>query len=117
MFVDGMNPEDFLFSFGIDISRPRVRDAVAFDIIKLDDGSVSNFKDYTFMEHVTYSPLEYERMLLNRNYRVNLTNLEDEWVKITYTEEGSGWTTKRKRTVERIWQGLRLSDHVLGYFG
>ena len=116
MFHDGMNPDDFMFSFGIDLNKPRVRDAVALDIIKLDDDSVSNSRDYTFMEHVTYSPLEYERMVLNRNYRVNLVNFEDEWVKITYTGEGNEWITKRKRTVDRVWQGLRLSDHVLGYF-
>lgn len=117
MFADGMNPEEFLFSMGIDFSRPRVRDAVAFDIVKLDDDTVSNWKEYTFMEHVTYSPLEYERMVLNRNYRVNLYSLEDEWVKITYMDDDSGMITKRKRTVEKVSQGLRLSDHVLGYFG
>lgn len=79
------NPKDFLARFGIDFEHPTVRDAVALDLVKLDDstvgsiGSVSNDKDYTYPEHVWFSPLEYERYLLNKNFRIHLVNLETEW--------------------------------------
>lgn len=84
--------------------------------MKLDDDSVSNSSDYTYMEHLTYSPLEYERMLLNRNYRVNLVNMEPEWSRITYTGESGLQSIKMKRSLERPYQGFRLSETILSYF-
>ena len=71
-------PNGFLQKF-MNPDNPTVRDAVALDLVRLDDGSTSNDSPYTYREHVRYSHLEYERMLLHRNYRINLVNLEDEW--------------------------------------
>lgn len=84
MFYKQTTPEGFLSRYGIDFNNPTVRDAVAFDLVKLDDGSVSNDNLYTFDEKTTMSPMELERCLLNKNYRINLVNLEDEWSEITY---------------------------------
>lgn len=84
MFVDGVTPSGFLARYGIDLAHPTVRDAVAFDLVKLDDPSVSNDYVYTNEEHIGYSTAEYERMLLNRNFRINLVNLDKEWNNITY---------------------------------
>jgi len=84
MFYKQTTPEGFLSKYGIDFNNPTVRDAVAFDLVKLDDGSVSNDSLYTFDEKTTMSPMELERCLLNKNYRINLVNLEDEWSEITY---------------------------------
>ena len=72
-------PEEFLQKFGIDLDNPTVRDAVAFDLVKLDDGSVSNDSIYTYDEHKNYSPREYERYLLNKNWRTHLVNLDPDW--------------------------------------
>lgn len=69
---------------GISYSNPTVRDAVAFDMVKLDDDSVSNDSKYTYPEHLEYSTLEYERFLLNKNYRINLVNLDPEFSKIRF---------------------------------
>ena len=52
-------PKKFLANFGIDVFHPTVRDAVAFDMVKLDDDSVSNDTEYTYPEHKAYSPAEY----------------------------------------------------------
>ena len=51
---------------------------MAFDLVKLEDGSVSNDSTCTANKHVRYSPMEYERYLLNRNYRINLIYLESQ---------------------------------------
>ena len=115
MFHAGATPGEVLSTFGIDIKHPTVRDAVALDLVKLDDGSVSCDPEYTFTEHVKYSPHEYERFLLNKNYRVNLGGSEPEWTAIKYGSSDDG--TKVKRTVERMYQGARFSETVLGFFG
>ena len=117
MYHDGTVPQDCLSKLGIDLEHPTVRDAVAFDLVKLDDGSVSNDSDYTFPEHVNYSPMEYERYLLNKNWRVHLAHLESEWSQITYAnDEDLGDNVKIQRTVEKVWQGLMFSNTLLGYF-
>lgn len=118
MFHKKMTPETMLSRFGIDIDQPTVRDAVAFDLVKLDDDSVSNDSEYTYAEHVGYSSLEYERYLLNRNFRINLVNLNPEWSNIKYRSDGEDDSRPRKRvrTVERVYQGARLSSSLLGYF-
>lgn len=113
MFYGKMTPEKLLSRFDIDIDNPTVRDAVAFDLVKLDDGSVSNDTTYTYPEHINYSSLEYERLLLHRNFRVNLVNLDPEWSNIKYRNKEE---RKRLRTVERVYQGARLSKSLLGYF-
>lgn len=115
----GLTPNAFLNQFGIDFDNPTVRDAVAFDLVKLDDDSVSNDRVYTFDEHVGYSPMEYERYLLHRNYRINLVNLDPDWSNITYAKketqvDGEVMPTKR-RTVDRVYQGAKLSKTLLEY--
>lgn len=74
--------DKFLNRYGIDYKHPTVRDAVAFDLIKLEDGSVSNDRDYQYSEHIGYSESEYERFLLNKNFRINLINLDTDWSSI-----------------------------------
>ena len=94
-----------------------MRDAVAFDLVKLDDYSVSNDSTYTYEEHVGYSPSEYERYLLHKNFRVNLVNLAKDWSDITYdNESGQETAPKRKRTEDKVFQGARISDALLDYF-
>jgi hypothetical protein len=83
----GNTPQTFLSRLGIEYDNPKVRDAVAFDLVKLDDESVSNDSTYTYGEHVGYSPMEYERYLLHKNFRINLVNLDPDWSKITYVKE------------------------------
>lgn len=87
MFYGKQAPSEFLEQFGIDFEHPTVRDAVAFDLVKLDDESVSNDSTYTYGEHVGYSPMEYERYLLHKNFRINLVNLDPDWSSITYVKE------------------------------
>ena len=58
--------------------------------MKLDNDSVSNDNIYTYEEHKNYSPMEYERYLLNRNFRINLVNLDPDWSNISYGENGQG---------------------------
>ena len=70
--------------------------------MKLDDDSVSNDSIYTYEEHKNYSPMEYERYLLNRNYRINLVNLAPDWSNISYGKNGKDGT-KRRRTVEKVY--------------
>lgn len=48
MFWNNGTPETHLSKFGIDFNHPTVRDAVAFDLVKLDDESVSNDSTYVF---------------------------------------------------------------------
>jgi hypothetical protein len=113
MFYKGMTPSKFLQRYGIDIKNPTVRDAVVFDLVKLDEDSVSNDTEYTFEEHVEYSTREYDRYLLNKNYRVNLVNLEKEWSSIHYKVSDS---TQLKRTVDRVYQGIKMSENFLRFF-
>jgi hypothetical protein len=134
----GSTPKEFLKQFEIDYDKPTVRDAVAFDLVKLDDddyGSVSNDNVYTYGERKNYSPMEYERYLLNRNFRINLVNLDPDWSNITYeddktpssqpsedievasSDEGDSLEiAKRRRTVDKVFQGIRISKALLGYF-
>ena len=84
MHYRGIDPKRFLDKFGINYDEPTVRDAIAFDMVKFDEDSVSNSDEYTYMEHIGYSAREYRRFLLNKNFRVNLVHLEPEWNKITY---------------------------------
>ena len=94
-----------------------MRDAVAFDLVKLDDDSVSNDSTYTYGEHVNYSPMEYERYLLHKNFRINLVNLARDWSEITYgNESGQETAPKKKRTEDKVFQGARLSETLLGHF-
>lgn len=79
---NGMTPKEFLSKYGIDYGNLTVRDAVALDVVKLDDKSVSNDSEYTFNDHIRYSQEEYERFLLNKNFRINLVNVEPEWTNV-----------------------------------
>ena len=116
----------FFEQFGINFEYPTVRDAVAFDLVKLDDDSVSNDRVYTFEEHKEYSPREYERYLLHKNVRINLVNLDPDWSNITYAnKEVNGYdpvldadyiVIPRRRTVDKVFQGPRLSSTLLDYF-
>jgi hypothetical protein len=122
----GQTPKAFLKQFEIDYDKPTVRDAVAFDLVKLDDDSVSNDNIYTYEERKNYSPMEYERYLLNRNFRINLVNLDPDWSNITYVnKEVNGYdpvldaeytVIPRRRTVDKVFQGPRLSKTLLEYF-
>ena len=85
MHYKGADPKVFLAKFGIDYDEPTCRAAVAFDLMKRADGSVSNDSTFTWEERKFCSPMEYERQLLNRNYRINLVNLEPEWSVINYS--------------------------------
>ena len=106
---------EFFAKYGINYDRPTVRDAVSFDLVKLDDDSVSNDNIYTYEERKNYSPMEYERYLLNRNFRINLVNLDYDWSNISYGEDGKDGTQKR-RTVDKVYQGPRISKTLLDYF-
>ena len=55
MYYKGSTPKGFLDRFGIKFEHPTVRDAVAFDLVKLDDDSVSNDSVYTYPERIGYS--------------------------------------------------------------
>lgn len=122
----GQTPKAFLKQFEIDYDKPTVRDAVAFDLVKLDDDSVSNDRVYTFEERKNYSPMEYERYLLHKNFRINLVNLDPDWSNITYAnKEVNGYdpvldadyiVIPRRRTVDKVFQGPRLSSALLDYF-
>ena len=108
MYYKGATPQEFLFSrFGINYDVPTVRAAVAFDLVKLDDsdensiGSVSNDTVYTYPEHINYSPAEYDRFLLNKNFRINLVNLEHEWTKKKFNKADG--RTSVIRTVDRVY--------------
>lgn len=111
MFYKGNTPRKFLSRLGIDIDNPTVRDAVAFDLVKLDDGSVSNDSEYTYREHVRWSPSEYDRFLLHKNYRINLVNLEPEWCKLKPRKKQQSDSTDEhgedkidiERSVNRVW--------------
>lgn len=109
------SPSDVFAQFGIDYGNPTVRDAVAFDLVKLDDDSVSNDRVYTYEERKDYSPMEYERYLLNKNFRINLVNLEPDWSNISYKDD-EGNEPKKKRTVDKVFQGIRISKTLLEYF-
>ena len=120
MFYKNGDPRKFLNRFGIDFDNPTVRDAVAFDLVKLDDDSVSNDWEYTYWEHVGWSPREYERFLLNKNFRINLVNLDPEWSRVVprgTPEEERGEKAVVKRTVERMYQGVQMSKTMLDFFG
>lgn len=119
MFYDGNTPEKFLSEFGIDIDKPKFRDAVAFDLVKLDDsdsediGGMSNDWDCEYQKHLGYSPMEYERMILHRNYRTNMVHSEPEFTMIQYEGEEE---PKARETMDFMYQGVRLSDVFLTYF-
>jgi hypothetical protein len=83
--------------------------------VKLDDDSVSNDNIYTYEERKDYSPMEYERYLLNKNFRINLVNLDPDWSDISYGENGKDGTQKR-RTEDKVYQGPRISNTLLEYF-
>ena len=117
MYYKGMTPSNYLSRFGINFNQPTVRDAVAFDLVKLDDGSVSNDTKYTFNEHVGYSAHEYDRMVLNRNFRIHLSNDAPEWSEIEYGGSDDETSTKKvKRTIERMYQGVWLSETLMQFF-
>lgn len=108
----------FLLRYDVDFDKPTVRDAVAFDLVKLDDDSVSNDTEYTFDEHVGYSQHEYDRLVLGRNFRIHLSNDAPEWREIEYLKgkEDSRENRKTKRTIDRMYQGARMSSTVLKFF-
>ena len=117
LFYGGRDPERyFMDRFHISLSKPTIRDAVALDLVKLDDDYASNDYVYTSSEHVDYSVYEYERFLLHRNFRVNLVNLEPEWSDIRHRNDEEGKERKHVRTVDRVYQGVRLSKTLMGYF-
>ena len=75
--------------------NPTFRDAVAVDLVKLvedpnDDvlNDIANDNVYLANEHVNWSPMEYERWFLHRNYRINLVNLTPDWSEISYAANG-----------------------------
>ena len=107
--------DGFFARYGINYNNPTVRDAVAFDLVKLDDDSVSNDNTYTYDERKNYSPMEYERYLLNKNFRINLVNLDPDRSIITYGEDGRGGV-KEKPTVDKVYLGPRISKTLLDYF-
>lgn len=90
-----------------------MRDAIAVDLVKLDDDSVSNDSIYTAEEHIEWSPMEYERYLLHKNFRIHLVNLEPEWSNLNY-EQSTAPT--EKRTWERMYQGMKISEELARYF-
>lgn len=119
LFYKGRDPEQyFMDRFHISLSNPTIRDAVALDLVKLDDAHSSNDYVYTSAEHVNYSVYEYERFLLHRNFRINLVNLEPEWSDIRHGKEDEEGMDDRKRvrTVDRVYQGVRLSKTLMGWF-
>ena len=83
--------------------------------MKLDDDSVSNDNIYTYEERKNYSPMEYERYLLNKNFRINLVNLDPDWSNISYGDDGQD-DKQRRRTVDKVYQGPRISKTLLEYF-
>lgn len=90
MNYNGKLPSDYLAPYGIAFDHPTFRDAVALDLVKLvDDDSVSNDYIYLADEHRWWSPMEYERWLMHRNYRINLVNIAPDFSDITYTESGT----------------------------
>ena len=86
--------------------------------MKLDDNSVSNDTEYTFDEHVGYSQHEYDRFVLGRNFRIHLSNNAPEWREIEYLKgkDDSRENRKTKRTIDRMYQGARMSSTVLKFF-
>ena len=89
-----------------------MRLGVALDLIKLDDSSVSNDSEYHYGELETMSPHEIDRFILHRNFRINLVNLDYEYTNVKY-KDGD---VKKVRTVDRWYQGARLSDTYLQFF-
>lgn len=116
MHYKGTNPQTVLDRYGIKYNNPTVRDAVALDLVKLDDDSVSNDKDYTYEERTVYSSHEYERFLLNKNFRINLINLDTEWSQLTYRHRNESGVPKDKRTTDRYYQGVKVSETMLRFF-
>lgn len=51
-------------------------------------------------------------MILHRNFRINLVNLDYEYTNVKY-KDGD---VKKVRTVDRWYQGVRLSDTYLQFF-
>ena len=114
MHYNGKEPKDYLDPYGIDFEHPTFRDAVALDLVKLvDDDSVSNDYIYLADEHRWWSPKEYERWLMHRNYRINLVNLAPDFSDITYTKSE---TSDTRRTIDYMFQGVKMSDTLLGFF-
>lgn len=106
-------PRDILSKYGISYDNPTVRDAVALDIIKLDSSSVSNDSIYTYKEHKAYSRHEYERFLLNKNFRPQLANLAPDWSKVIHN---GSVEYQQKRTQDVMYQGVRMSNVLLRFF-
>ena len=107
-----MTPQKFFTRYGEDFSHPTVRLGVALDLIKLDDSSVSNDSEYHYGELETMSPQEIDRVILHRNFRINLVNLDYEYTNVKY-KDGD---VKKVRTVDRWYQGARFSDTYLQFF-
>ena len=57
--------------------------------------------------------MEYERWLMHRNYRINLVNLAPDFSDITYTKSE---TSDTRRTIDYMFQGIKMSDTLLGFF-
>ena len=114
MNYNGKEPKDYLAPYGIDFYNPTFRDAVALDLVKLvDDDSVSNDYIYLANEHRWWSPMEYERWLMHRNYRINLVNLAPDFSNITYTKSE---TSDTRRTIDYMYQGIKMSSTLLSFF-
>ena len=92
-----MTPQKFFTRYGEDFSHPTVRLGVALDLIKLDDSSVSNDSEYHYGELETMSPQEIDRVILHRNFRINLVNLDYEYTNVKY-KDGD---VKKVRNVDR----------------
>lgn len=117
----GTAPERVLGGLGVDFERPTVRDAVALGLVKLDDPSVSNEFHYVLRTHRASevscaSPSELERLLLNRNHRLNLPRMEglNRKVRCSYV---LGGTPRVCEEISAAYLGVRLSDHLLDYVG
>lgn len=94
---------------------------MAYDIVKLDDVSVSNCSNYTFYQRSDYNASEHERFILNKNYRVNMADLEpNELVSFDLYQDEYDWPDYgkicQKGDVDKVYQGVQLSDTLLGYF-
>ena len=100
----------------MDFDKPTVRDAVSVGLVKLDDGSVSNSKEYVGEDEQKNTNLEWERRILNQNYRINLFQDHPEYSNVHYMNSEDPTVTIRKKVEEQVYQGVRLSNSMLNFF-
>lgn len=94
-----------------------MRDAVAVDLVKLEDGSVSNKSEYEFWEIGDCLEHEHEIRFLNRNFRINLVDTEFLTIRqVSDVAEEDDKQTENRLNANYAYQGLRFSKTILGYF-